>query len=345
MDNTHTKAHNLLHLIIATCSVNIVGKSDVCNYHTAIFLVFTLPATLIDMRFQIRRLISPFLRLIRMSPTMPPTYFEFRVNEQLSVRAYLDFLAAHYEGADAGRMRTMRVTEVSLHKQMDKTSQHEYLVVQVSRPDGTIGSLIVERIPGNSPERVDQPSCKSETELVGTPDDGKRHIFSPRAPKATTSQSRDRAAVTPTSSSANIGSLDSMLKDREATDMVRFPAHGESISRDQLLGKMVFSETRPLYLYQLVTLAVAVHESQTGYRLFSNNCYWFAGTVVKVLETEYELEFEAPGQGRWRALKIYQASASDGMEGIAPGLVSDFKERVKAFENKVRTKILLCQLF
>lgn len=66
---------------------------------------------------------------------------------------------------------------------------------------------------------------------------------------------------------------------------------------DRVLGRLRFTgTTRPLYLYELVVLAVTMHESEACYRLCSTNCYWFSGLLMNILERDYGLELEVEKQ-------------------------------------------------
>jgi hypothetical protein len=96
---------------------------------------------------------------------------------------------------------------------------------------------------------------------------------------------------------------------------------------DELIYELNFD--KPLYLYELALLGVIVHEENTSYLLMSNNCYHFAGTIIKVLEEEYNVVNTADGAcgGKWCGFVIYPGNK----EGNSSSLGEKFREGVKNF--------------
>jgi hypothetical protein len=104
---------------------------------------------------------------------------------------------------------------------------------------------------------------------------------------------------------------------------------------DVSVGNLTFKDDRPLHLYKLATLVVTLHECKLSYDLLSNNCYWFAGLLIKVLENCFQVEFKPakppqPKPGWWKDFKIYKPR-----EGEVEKVSDDFNKSVKSFEEKV----------
>jgi hypothetical protein len=105
---------------------------------------------------------------------------------------------------------------------------------------------------------------------------------------------------------------------------------------DRVLGRLRFTGTRPLYLYELVVLAVTMHESETCYRLFSTNCYWFAGLLMNILEKDYGLELEVEKRrgvkpGTWIVIPFCKQAPEEDLLAV----IGDFREHVKNFQKRV----------
>ena len=77
---------------------------------------------------------------------------------------------------------------------------------------------------------------------------------------------------------------------------------------DQLIYDLNFPPHNPLYLYQLAITALIVHQVNTSYFLVTNNCYHYAGAIMKLLEIQYNIANSASGAnaGKWCGLDIYQ---------------------------------------
>ena len=87
-----------------------------------------------------------------------------------------------------------------------------------------------------------------------------------------------------------------------------------------------------VYLYELVVLAVTMHESKACYRLYSTNCYWFAGLLMNILERDYGLEFEVEKQrvvkpGRWTIIPLFKQAQVEDILAV----IVDFRERVRTY--------------
>jgi hypothetical protein len=112
--------------------------------------------------------------------------------------------------------------------------------------------------------------------------------------------------------------------------------------KDKILGKLKFETDRPLYLYQLAILAVTLHESDTCYRLFSKNCYWFAGLLVDVLKVDYKLQFIGNGErrggpqsGTWNHIPVFKEAPETAVNEI----ICECIKRVGVFEETVCSRL------
>ena len=81
---------------------------------------------------------------------------------------------------------------------------------------------------------------------------------------------------------------------------------------DELVYELIFE--KPFFLYELTVLAMVVHDQNTSYFLMTNNCYHYAGTIVKVLEQKYNIvnTADGAGAGKWCGLPIYPGKKDGG---------------------------------
>jgi len=132
-----------------------------------------------------------------------------------------------------------------------------------------------------------------------------------------------------TSSVSSFSSLSDSLATRIADDQIGpiATSSGKKDKNDQLIFELNFDE--PFYLYELALLAVVVHVQNTSYLLMTNNCYYYAGTIMKVLEEKYNIvnTVDGAGAGKWCGLTIY----SGKKEGNS-SLLEKFRENIKKFE-------------
>jgi hypothetical protein len=259
----------------------------------------------------IRAFFSPLFRAIGMSSAPSSAYFEFRSGSNSDVNTYSELLALNYGQEGAARMNAMRITELRLVKQMDKISRHEYVVACVTTPHGTTQYLSLERLRGDTVTRASQ----SDSMLTRT-----------------SSKQRSFPSRSPSTSSSSESSMDYLSKRSDALDAVRTldkPLHAPG---DCVLGSLRFAGTRPFYLYELVVLAVTMHESQACYRLFSTNCYWFAGLLMNILEKDYGLKLAVEKRrgvkpGTWIAIPVYEQAPDKDLLAV----IGDFQEHVGSF--------------
>jgi hypothetical protein len=290
----------------------------------------------------IRTFFAAIARAFGMSSnSLNPQYFEFR--SRIDITNYLDILELAYGQEDLERMNAMHVTKVVLRKQLDKKSEHEYLVAYIQTPAGTTKYLAIERLRGAenlSSHGEVVPTSQSDTALacVGCPDD---ILPTPSTP----SRKKHHASG---SSSSSISSLDSLSKKspRHANDVVQVldnPYHKEA---DKEFTQLEFTTNRPLYLYQLAILAETLHKSEICYKLFSKNCYWFAGLLLDVLETDYDLGKCKKSGCQQSGTCNYIPVFTEVPKTFVNDIIRERNERVGAFEQKVsfRLAILTCIL-
>ena len=130
--------------------------------------------------------------------------------------------------------------------------------------------------------------------------------------------------------------MDYLSKRSDALDTVRTLDKPLHATGDEVLGTLRFTGTRPFYLYELAVLAVTMHESQTCYRLFSTNCYWFTGLLMNILEKDYGLKLEVENRrgvkpGTWIVIPLYEQAPPADLLAIT----NDFREHVENFQKKV----------
>jgi hypothetical protein len=130
--------------------------------------------------------------------------------------------------------------------------------------------------------------------------------------------------------------MDYISKQSDAIDTVRTLDRHLHAPGDRMLGRLRFTGTRPFYLYELVVLAVTMHESQTCYRLFSTNCYWFAGLLMNILEKDHGLKLEVEKQrgvkpGSWIVVPFYEQAPEEDLLAV----IADFQEHIRKFQKRV----------
>jgi hypothetical protein len=288
-----------------------------------VFFLFKMKFAL---KSRIRTFLSTILHAVKMTSTPQSTYFDLPTGPGLHVQAYHNLLMMGYEGHDDERMNAMCVTELRLLKQLKKSSGHEYVMASITTPDGSTKYLAIERHPG---DLSDSAPAQSDTSLPPIASEGHARVKS--------SSLRIKLQPRPFSTTSSITSLDSSSPKRDARDVIQVldkPVHNNN---DTCYGKLEFTSSNPLYLYQLVTLALTLHESQTCYRLFSTNCYWFAGLLVDAVEKIYDMPFvNEEGQrwvqaGTWNAVPVYKKAPDDVIKTI----IEEHSRCMKTFKHTV----------
>jgi hypothetical protein len=217
-------------------------------------------------------------------------------------------------------LKKWRVTRIRAYK-AKSASQHEYLSVAVADSHNKITYLAIERGRGDP-----GPIPSSDTNIDANIDPGNT-VTNTIEPNEVFS-----------SSNASLSSLSSVSNTispaRLAEDTISpIPASKLGMWRkgDELICDFTTFE-RPLYLYELAMLAHIVHEVNTAYLLMRNNCYHFAGTIMRMLKEEYNAvnAAEGAGAGTWCGIIIFS-----GKESNIASLLEKFKRCVKDLVNFV----------
>ena len=207
---------------------------------------------------------------------------------------YCQRLAAMKKGAGITELKKWRVIVARAYKSKS-TSRHEYVSVDVVGPQDKIYYVAIERQRGDPDPDQPQP--------LGT-------------------FSSSNLSLSSISLSSN-----SISPNRPVDDKISLLASPTWRKSDELVGELHFKE-KLVYLYEIAILAFIVHGVNTSYLLMTNNCYHYAGTIMKVLEKEYEIADTAGGAnaGKWCGVAIFSSS-----EGNFSPLLVKFKECIKEF--------------
>lgn len=306
------------------------------------------------MRFSFNApLLSPLLKLFGMPANDTPNGIEFRA-EELGVTPYLEFLALTYNTlADAKRLL---IISISIYKQRI-LSQHEHLIVTVQdTSDGAYYHFCIERMGDmHPPEPVSVPTSTPATISTPPADSSPSHQETPSPILPPTSSSSDvqshpsqpRPACPPIAATPRITSLDSLLKDEVAKDTVLWVRNPKKLPTDCLLGTLTFPPAQPFFLYHVIVLAVALHKATTCYRLFSYNCYHFAGVLTSIFEElvkskmVQEPEVDIPKylrQGSWfsvsRTFNLHDAVVRDTINNLK----AEYETEIISFEQALMAK-------
>ena len=291
--------------------------------------------------------------------TRKVSWYEIPVDPIL-IPTYCDLLQARYELEGCARMDGFYVEEIKLYKTTE-VSQHEYLAAKVKAPDGSSFYISFERSRGKVVDAQPQvpPSESPSAPAQGPP--------------------------------VKISSLDSLVPKHKADDRVtHLGFSGRHSNNDRLYRTLFFdlpsaplpasepassssplsaplpvpepsesSSTSCLPLYELAILANTLHNIRNDYLLFSDNCYFFAGTIIKVLQEVYnpEVVVETTGSrvldkeqmlktkgkkkktkqqaGTWNRVEVYAGEKVD-----TTLLKEEFKECLSDFKKPVCAQLL-----
>ena len=207
-------------------------------------------------------------------------------------------------GGGLSLLKKWRVKRICVYKSMS-SSRHEYITAAVTMGDSesNLSYVVIERNVGDP--------IRDLTNIDPVPPGP---LFS--------SSNSSFSSIPSLSDSANpaandkIGPIDPPGK-REETD--------------QRIYALEFDSGKQLYLYELAVLALIVHEENVCYLLMSNNCYHYAGTIVKVLEHEYGLANSVVGDSAgkwWCGVVIFPHTK--GLNSLSL-LLEKFREEMKKF--------------
>jgi hypothetical protein len=209
------------------------------------------------------------------------------------VLAYCQKLWALCETKGISHMREYRIERVKAFKQKT-ASQHEYLSAAVTVTSTSETAYVaIERLKGD-----------------------RRSISQP-------------LGIFTSISSASISS-DSISDTCVVKDQIAPLTSWTHDKNDELICDLIFE--KPFHLYELAILAWVVHETNTSYLLLSNNCYHYAGTIIKVLQEGYDTKDTAEGAdaGKWCRFVI-----NSRKEDISV-LLEKLRQEIKSFVSFVR---------
>jgi len=247
-----------------------------------------------------------------LKPNVVPTVSE-------PIEPYCQRLLLMMEAGQVESLRSWRVTCVKAYKSKS-ASRHEYVSAAVTGPGNKEYFFAIERGRGNPDERErsdPEPILSSAPTSVENLQPQKS--FSSSEPSLTTMSSVS----------------DSIFLSRPAKDMISpLPrtgkGKGKKDDKDELIYQLNIE--RVMYFYELAVVALVVHEAKKSYLLLSSNCYYYAGTIMKVLEVEYETLNVADGAsaGKWCGIDIVAYSGTEGK--IIASLRENIKASIKAFD-------------
>ena len=261
-----------------------------------------------------------FLHFFRMSFTSTAQWCEIPA-ESTCIESYCDRLGVQCILDGSGRMNAFYVEKVDFYR-THETSQHEYLAAKVRGPNNLLFYLAFERRRGEIAVSIAEDNASSQ----------------PVTPSASAG------------SSLSVASLNSLTCPRKAVDKVTLlSASGKYNDNDQLECTLQFplssSSLPTLPLYQLVVLAKTVHDARQKCLLFSENCYWYAGTIVTVMQDFFpataEMGLEKKKSERWGKKGKKKAGTWNGVKTYAEerSNLSELREMFKVALERFRVPV------
>lgn len=213
------------------------------------------------------------------SPTVLPDEYE-------PITPYCKRLASMMKSEGIEHLKKWQVVRIRAFKSLG-ASRHEYICATVTEKTGTLGTraypthnFAIERGRSSDPIPTFKPTISHDPQEMMI-------SFS----KSSVSSISDTSSPT-----------------YYADDIISpLPDTGSYEKDDELISNLVFSDSEnPLYLYQLALLALTLHGIHESYLLATSNCYHFAGSIVKVLEQEFEIQNTVKNSkaGKWYNLDI-----------------------------------------
>jgi hypothetical protein len=198
-------------------------------------------------------------------------------------------------------LRKWQVRRARVYKSQ-ALSEHEYISITVVDSQNKTSYIAIERHRGDF-------IIPNDTNIKSEP----------------TGFSASNSSISSISSLSSVSDRSTRAADDRITPIPN--SSGMWNKNDELIYELNF--TKPFYLYELVLLAVIVHGENTSYLLTTNNCYHFAGTIIKVLEEEHNIKNDVKdaGAGKWCGLTIY----SGKKDGNASFLLEKYRESIKNF--------------
>jgi len=238
------------------------------------------------------RFIQHFLRsALGMSPPNDPVPGEnlndpLRVGLMREADEYVLGLQIKYIGIGIGYERTLPVVQVDVLKQRN----HQYLIVHVAA-GGKKHYILFERL-GNRHAPRHRPS------FLPTPDNNlAREGPSTCSPYLVPLAS---ASTTPCSSQVSFGSsftVASNMRPLLAFDRVRVLPDPYDFWTDKVVLTLNLTD-QPLYLHEIAVLASHLHHHNDNYKLFSSDSFWYAASLMHILEEYTGLAAKVVGKRR-----------------------------------------------
>jgi len=253
-------------------------------------------------------------------------------------------------------MNDYLVTEAKLYKST-ATSKHEYVSLKVQGPRKKVLYIAIERARGSVVDKVDKkddPNAKDpyddDNNNDAQPAGDSSGRCTPNQPKSLPPQTdvaiRSRGFFSSSSPSPSVASLDKLTRKHKAEDIITDLCSKEMHeSTDQVFRTLIFSPAIPLY--EVALLGSTLHQMRRYYLLFSDNCYYYAGTIIKTLEDKYKptLAVETTGSvdldeqlelkkmkknraGKWYGIPIY-----DKEDVNTEPVIAQFEQNLENFKN------------
>ena len=247
------------------------------------------------------------------------------------------------------------VDEVKLYKTIGR-SRHEYISIKVLAPNKAFFYLAIERLRGEIIDKVDPkaqpppPGDSSGGSLSDQPPPFPTDVITTASPPRKSSFKEKLPALP--SASLSVTSLDKFVPKHNADDIVTLLSSGKHNNEDEVFRTLSFAP--PIPLWKVAVLAKTLHNMSRHYLLFSDNCYYYAGTIIKVLQEEYNptVDVDTTGSpeldeqrgllsvkkeakknraaGMWRNIEVYAGETVD----IKP-LKTEFEQALPKFMSTV----------
>lgn len=233
-------------------------------------------------------------KMLGLKFSTPPTNL-IHPGHNTPVLTYVATLEALNLGVGSNELRKWKVVKVTRLKSK-KISRHEYMRASLRDPEEKITYLVFERTVG---EIVDPPVTESCPDLT-----------KPRLTRTKSSISSISNSISP---------------EHLAQDVVSPLAKGKWDNGDEV-GTLTFKEDNLPTLQEVSLLAGVVHDANPKYLLFSNNCYHYCGTMMRVLDKVYSPVVDIPvgsKAGTWCGIDL-----STVHKGNIPALCANFHDKV-----------------
>lgn len=195
-------------------------------------------------------------------------------------------------------LRRWQVKQVTAYKSK-ATSQHEYVSAAVVDPEEKVHFVVFERL------RSDPESFTSSDIATSNP----------------------LGRV----SNSSLSSLSSFSTCPVNDCILPVGPSGKKNPDDVLIYDLLFPQTFPLY--ELGVLAYMVHQTNTSYLIMTNNCYHFAGTIMKLLEKQHGITDAVHGAnaGKWCGINIFRGQDFDKCRPLFENVRKEIQNFVGVF--------------